>query len=72
MRQQVFNLAERTDGGHISLVVSDELFHPDHIIPAAELVTALVKFTHQPVAQMEMKVGAVSGKILIFSPYLHR
>ena len=46
-------------------MLPDDLFHPDHIIPASEFVTALIKFTDQTIPDMCMVILAVAGQILI-------
>ena len=40
-------------------MVAQHLFHPDHIVPAAERVAALVKAADQAVAQVLMAANAV-------------
>jgi hypothetical protein len=37
----------------------DDLFHPDHVIPSAEFISAFVKTPGQLVPQMSMKISAV-------------
>ena len=48
-------------------MISNTLFHPDHIVPPAKFVTAFVKFTYQPVSQMLMVLDTVSGEILVLN-----
>ena len=43
----------------------DHLLHPDHVVPAAELITALMKLTALGIPQMLMEMLAVSGKVFI-------
>ena len=42
-----------------------QLFHPDHVVPAVELIAALGKFPHQPVAQMGVEPQAVPGQVFV-------
>ena len=44
---------------------SDKFFHPDHIIPASKLVSALMKCTHHMIAKPLMEMHAVLGQIFI-------
>ena len=46
---------------------ADDLFHPDHVVPAAEFIAALMKFSDFDIAQMFMELFAVSGEIFVFS-----
>ena len=59
------SFAEALYRGLIGIMLGNELLHPDHIVPAAELVPALVELSHQPVSQMLVKMGAVPGQILV-------
>ena len=43
----------------------DDLLHPDHIVPAAKLVRALVELPDPFVAHMRVKVRAVRRQILV-------
>ena len=57
-----FPLAE-ADGGLGDCVVGDGLFHPDHVVPGAEFVGAVVEGAHQAVAQVLVKMHAVVGQM---------
>lgn len=46
-------------------MLPDVLFHPYHIIPPAKFVAALVKFSHEPVAEPLMKKHAVPCEVFI-------
>ena len=45
----------------------DELFHPDHVVPGAEFVAALVENPHRLVAQFFVKAHAVVVQVIIRS-----
>ena len=45
---------------------ADDLFCPDHVIPAAELAAAVIKFPYDLISQVLMEFGAVSGQIFVF------
>ena len=51
-------------------MVTDVLFHPDHMIPPPELIAALVEFAHHPVAQLFMEPDAVPCQIGVRSPMM--
>ena len=53
--------------GDILVMLADEFFHPYHVIPFAEFVTAVMKNADYPVAHLLMKSTAVIGKIVICS-----
>ena len=40
-------------------VLAQHFFHPDHIVPSAEFVAALVKGTHRSITHVRMEFGAV-------------
>ena len=44
-------------------MVTDVLFHPDHVIPPPELIAALMEFAHHPVAQLFVEPDAVPCQI---------
>ena len=44
---------------------SDHPLHPDHIVPAVKFIAALIKFSHQAIAQMLVKIDAVIGEVLV-------
>lgn len=46
---------------------SQLLFHPDHRIPAAKLVAAVVEHANHVIAKMFMKTGAVLGQVFVLS-----
>ena len=46
-------------------MVTYHFLHPDHIVPAAELVAALVKAANQAVAQVLMEANAVVVQVRI-------
>lgn len=46
-------------------MLPDELLHPDHVVPAPELVSALMKPPDLRVAEVRMKLRAVPGQVLI-------
>ena len=47
-------------------MLSYELFHPDQVVPAVELVAALMEFSHHAVSKVFMEFGAVFGEMFIF------
>ena len=49
-----------------SAVFANYLFHPYHVIPAAEFITAFVELTDFVKPEMFMELFAVSVKIFIF------
>lgn len=42
------------------------LFHPDHVIPAAEFEAALVESADQMIAEMFMELYAVQSQVFVF------
>ena len=46
-------------------MVTDVLFHPDHMIPPPELIAALVEFSYHAVSQRFMKPDAVPGEVRV-------
>ena len=47
-------------------MLSDKFFHPDHVIPAVELITALMESSNHRITQFFMKQHAVLRQIFIF------
>ena len=45
---------------------ADDLFCPDHMVPAAELAAAVIKFPYDLISQVLVKFSAVSGQIFVF------
>ena len=45
---------------------ADDLFCPDHVIPASELAAAVIKFPYDLISQVLVKFSAVSGQIFVF------
>ena len=45
---------------------ADYLLHPDHVVPASELLAAQVEVGHTTVAKLFMEAYAVLRQILIF------
>ena len=54
------------DRGRNRAVGADDLFRPDHMVPAAELAAAVIKFPYDLISQMLVKFSAVSGQIFVF------
>ena len=52
-------------GRLVGAVLPDDLFHPDHVVPAAELVPAVVEGADQCEAQMLVEPGAVPGQVFV-------
>ena len=52
---------------HFSLFMfTDYLLHPNHVVPAAKLLAALVKVGHSTVAKLFMEAYTVLCQIFIF------
>ena len=49
----------------ICLVRADQLFHPDHVVPAAEFISAAVKRPDRGISQMRMELRAVFGQVFV-------
>ena len=47
---------------------SDDLFHPNHIVPPTKLIAALMKFAHFYKAKVLVKIRTVGSQIRII-PY---
>lgn len=60
------DLADGEKGLGIGRVVAQHFLHPDHIVPGAEFIAALVKGAHQMIAQMLVKIHAPVGQVRIF------
>ena len=52
------------DGGN-RLWVPNDLFHPHHIVPAAELVAAVAEGAAQRKTEMRVELGAVFGQVFV-------
>ena len=48
---------------------ADDLFHPDHVVPAPELVAALRKGTGQFKTEMAVEMRAVACEVLVFGAW---
>ena len=46
-------------------MVADVLFHPGHVVPAAKLVAATLKFANHAIAHMRVKIDAVVRQIIV-------
>ena len=46
-------------------MISDNFFHPDHIVPAVEFITAVMALANLSIAKTAMKLLAVPGQIFI-------
>lgn len=47
-------------------MLADYFFHPDHVVPTVEFVTALVELSDCCKAQMRVKIGTVFGEVFVF------
>ena len=45
---------------------TDQLLHPDHVVPRAEFVSALIKFTNETIAHVCMELDAVVIEVRVF------
>lgn len=52
-------------GGLIGFVLPNDLFHPHHIVPAAELVAAVAEGAAQRKTEMRVELGAVFGQVFV-------
>ena len=55
----------RHDVRLIGAVLADDFFHPDHVVPAPELIAAVVEGTGQREAQMLVELGAVFCEVFV-------
>lgn len=55
----------RHDVRLVGAVLADDFFHPDHVVPAPELIAAVVEGTGQCEAQMFVELGAVFGEVFV-------
>ena len=55
----------RHDVRLVGAVLADDFFHPDHVVPAPELIAAVVEGTGQREAQMLVELGAVFGEVFV-------
>ena len=46
--------------------LSNLFFHPDHVVPRAEFVSALIKFTNETIAHVCMELDAVVIEVRVF------
>ena len=46
-------------------MLADDFFHPNHVVPAPELIAAVVEGTGQREAQMFVELGAVFGEVFV-------
>lgn len=44
---------------------SNDLFHPDHVIPTAKFIAAVMELSHLFKSQMAVELGAVFRKVFI-------
>ena len=51
-----------------NVVRADALFHPDHGVPSAEFIPAARKLPDEPIAEMRMKLRAVSRQVCVVRP----
>ena len=47
-------------------MLTQVLFHPDHIVPAVKFTAAAIKFSHHAVAKTLVEMYTVPGQILVF------
>ena len=59
MRVWVGCIGQKADGGRGIGVRADALFHPDHVVPAAEFIAAFFERTDRFVAEVGVKIGTV-------------
>ena len=50
------------------MVVSNDFFHPYHIVPAVKFIAAVVEGSSQLEAQMRVELCTVFGKIFVLNP----
>ena len=55
----------RHDVRLVGAVLADDFFHPNHVVPAPELIAAVVEGTGQREAQMFVELGAVFVEIFV-------
>ena len=53
------------EGRLIGQMLADAFLHPDHVVPAAELVSALLESAGEGEAHVRVKVCAVAGEIFV-------
>ena len=59
MRVWVGCIGQEADGGRGIGVRADALFHPDHVVPAAEFIAAFFERADRFVAEVSVKIGTV-------------
>ena len=47
-------------------MLTQVLFHPDHIVPAVKFTAAAIKFSHHAVAKTLVEMYTIPGQILVF------
>ena len=55
----------RHDVRLVGAVLADDFFHPNHVVPAPELIAAVVEGTGQREAQMFVELGTVFGEVFV-------
>ena len=61
-----FYIPEFSDLRLICQMLSNLFFHPDHVVPRAEFVSALIKFTNETIAHVCMELDAVVIEVRVF------
>ena len=61
-----FYIPEFSDFRLICQMLSNLFFHPDHVVPRAEFVSALIKFTNETIAHVCMELDAVVIEVRVF------
>lgn len=51
-------------------MLTDHLFHPNHVVPTIELVATLTEFAHEAKPQVLVKLHAVFGQKLVFNGWV--
>ena len=54
------------NGIRIFYVISDQFFHPDHVIPSAEFPSAFPENAHALIPDVAVEITAVVCKISVF------
>ena len=49
----------------IRSMLSDQLLHPDHIIPASKLIPALIELSDHAIAKMRMEFHAIVRQVFV-------
>ena len=61
-----FYIPEFSDLRLICQMLSNLFFHPDHVVPRAEFVSTLIKFTNETIAHVCMELDAVVIEVRVF------